>query len=599
MADAPSNPTQTADAGTAGGTGATDTPLGADYSSPTTAPGDTAAPTVFSGLALSGSAKISANTPKGFDDLDVPTQINGSPAAKGVVRGNSKAPNIAQLSQLVKVVQAVGSGHPLDGFSPATQELLAKTFNPAQIAALNNGKAPAALQNEVLTWAWKGTLAQMKALGVSTSAYPDVTKAPTMANATSKLTELGSIPLESNLTRSLGKAGYDTKGMTNVGAMVSGHDSSEFDVTKTGQDYSIPASVSSTGTQTAAQHWDEFVTDWNDNKDNFQQNTLKQLVGAGALDISAGNPTATQVASAYQNVITHAAQNKQTVSAAFADLDSQEPPTIDTENINQADVLHYADQLIGANILTPYQATTLANLVQKAGTSSTAATDLLNQAILSDYTEFVAKGGAPSTQGSSYAAATYDDVQNNLAQQGIQASPSLINAMLLGGGPAAAGGKRNTGILQIGVSTPYELSTLAANAADEYAKANIGSVYGAGVATNVKAGTTVAQQAKPYQAVASSLLGIPEEQMDISDPSGKWMTWSQGGSGDGGIQTMQEYTHQLMTDPQFGYSTSQQGKAEVGTMVAGMAALLGRAPQGGGSGQLTGMGSNAGQGQAT
>ena len=99
--------------------------------------------------------------------------------------------------------------------------------------------------------------------------------------------------------------------------------------------------------------------------------------------------------------------------------------------------------------------------------------------------------------------------------------------------------------------------------------------------------------------MASQLLGIPDELMYIADPTGKWMTWSQGGTGDGGVQTMQEYTHQLMTDPQFGYSTSQQGKAEVGTMVAGMAALLGRAPQGGGQGQLAGTGSNAGQGQAS
>ena len=118
-------------------------------------------------------------------------------------------------------------------------------------------------------------------------------------------------------------------------------------------------------------------------------------------------------------------------------MDSQEPANLDTENLNQADVTHYADQLIGDNILTPYQATALANLVKQSGASNTAATDLLNQAILSDYTQYLNDGGAPSTSGSSYAAATYDDIQNNLAQQGISGSPALINAMLLGGGPAA------------------------------------------------------------------------------------------------------------------------------------------------------------------
>ena len=581
MADTtPTPPTNPADAGTAGGTGPGSAPLGAQQTPPTLAPGDTSAPTVFSGLALSGSAKISANTPKGFDTLQVPTTVHGSPA---------------QLSQLVKVVQSISENHPLDGFDATTQAALAKAFDPAQLAALRSGKAPAALQNEAIAWAWKGALGEMKNIGISTSAFPDLVKTPTVANATSKLQELGSIPLEAPLTHALSKAGYDTKGMSNVQTLVSGHDAGVFDATKQGQN----ATVASTVDQTAAQEWDSFITDWNANKNNYQKKTLQALVGAGALDISGGNPTAAQVSSAYQNIIQHAAQNKTTVPAAFTALDSKEPAHIDAENINQADVQHYADQLIGDNILTPYQATTLANLVKQAGTSSTAATDLLNQSILSDYTQYVSDGGAPSTTGSSYAAATYDDVQNNLAQQGISGSPALINAMLLGGGPAAAGGKRNTGILQIGVSTPYELSTLAANAADSYAKANIGGLYGAGVASNVKAGTTVAAQAKPYQAVASQLLGIPEEQMNIADPTGKWMTWSQGGTGDGGVQTMQEYTHQLMTDPQFGYSTSQQGKAEVGTMVAGMAALLGRAPQGGGQGQLAGTGANAGQGQAS
>ena len=222
---------------------------------PTLAPGDTSAPTVFSGLALSGSAKISANTPKGFDTLQVPTTVYGSPA---------------QLSQLVKVVQSISENHPLDGFDATTQAALAKAFDPAQLAALRSGKAPAALQNEAIAWAWKGALGEMKNIGISTSAFPDLVKTPTVANATSKLQELGSIPLEAPLTHALCKAGYDTKGMSNVQTLVSGHDADVFDATKQGQN----ATVASTGAQTAAQEWDSFVTDWNANKNNYQHKTL-------------------------------------------------------------------------------------------------------------------------------------------------------------------------------------------------------------------------------------------------------------------------------------------------------------------------------------
>jgi len=600
MADPIVNPTTVADAAPPV-TGATSSnPGNVGQYAPNTPGADVASQnaTVFSGLVIP-STKLSANTPRDFNAIEVPTHINGSPSAQGVVKGNSKAPNIDALSQLVKLATAVGESHPLDGFSSETQAALAKAFNVQQVAALNNGTAPPALQDEALSWAWKSIVGNMKNLGISTTSFPGVKTPPTTANVISKLKELGSVPLEFPLTNSLDKAGYDTKGMTNVQTLVAGHDSAEFDVTKVGQRYSVGAGPGTDGKQSLAQHYDEFINDWNDDTNGFRKSWTTALVGAGALDISSGNPTAPQVESATQSLFRSAATDNLSISAEFTKLDAETPAgpngtNINTENLNQADVLHYANQLIGANILTPYQATTLANVVHQVGSGSGAATDMLNQGIIQDYTQYIAKGGAPITSGGSFAASAYQQIQDGLTSYGIQATPTLINQLLLG-----VPGQKGSGVLMTGVNTPYELSTLSQTATEGYAKANIGHLYGEGVEQQVKAGVSVAAQAKPYQAAASALLGIPETEMDIADPTGKWMTWSQGGTGPGGVKTQQEYTKELMTDPQFGFQGTQQGQAELGTMVAGMAALLGRAPQGGGSGTLTGAGSNLGQGQSS
>jgi hypothetical protein len=488
---------------------------------------------------------MNPNAPKGWDTKTIATQYNST--------------DIGRLSDLIKLVSAVATGHPLDGFNAQVIADVAKNagLSPQATAALKGGSASAANKQAAVKAAWTGITAQLTSLGVPPSALDarGIETPPNAANALNKLQSVITIPLESTTLNQLSDQGVDVSGMKNVDALVQGHDQGIV---------SLPGQTAPT---TLESQYDQFVSNWNNNPSNFRNTTVQDLVGVGALDITGGNPTLQQVEQAYQNVMLWASDHNLSIPAAFGDLEKDEPQgnvpgeDINQENIDQAYVMHQADQVLGPNVITSYQAQTLANLAAKAGsTSSTAGQDLVMAGLTSLYNP-----DDPPSDGASYAGVALADVQDALAQWGIPATPQLA-------------GKIVQQVLTTGVNTPYELSTIAQANAESYAKQNVQALYGAGVAQAAQAGTPVAQQAQPYLSMASSILGVPTSEMEVNDPSGIWMKWATGGTGPGGTMTQQEWAKTLQTAPEYHYATSQQAETQEQGAATGLLQLFGKLP---------------------
>jgi len=89
---------------------------------------------------------------------------------------------------------------------------------------------------------------------------------------------------------------------------------------------------------------------------------LADLVAAGAVDISGGNPTDQQIAQAYQAVIQQAATSGKSIPETFQTINGSNPaPT----NLDQAYVQHVVDSVLGPGALTPFQVGALANIASR------------------------------------------------------------------------------------------------------------------------------------------------------------------------------------------------------------------------------------------
>lgn len=501
--------------------------------------------TVFSGL-TPPPGTMNSNAPTGWDAKKISTQYTSA--------------DIGRLGDLVKLVSAISTGHPLDGFDAEVIQDVAKNagLSSQAAAALRSGNASGANKQAAVKAAWTGITTQLKSLGVPPSALTQrgINTPPNAANAINKLKDVVSIPLESTTLNQLTDQGVDVGGLKNVDALITGHDKGVVQ---------LPGDTEPT---TLEAQYDQFVTNWNNNDNGFRQTTLQDLVGVGALDTTGGQPTLSQVQQAYQNVMLWASDNNMTIPAAFGDLEKEEPQgnvpgeNINKEDINQAYVMHLADQILGPNVITSYQAQTLANLAAKAGTGSSAGADLILAGITSLYNT-----QDPPTEGGSYAGEALASVNDALSQWGIPSTPGLAAGLV-------------QKVLTAGVDTPYEISSLAQSAAEEYAKANVQSLYGEGVAAAALAGTSVQQQAQPYLSTASAILGTPTTEMNVNDPTGIWMKWATGGTGPGGTQTQQEWAKTLQTAPEFqnAYQHSQTGEAQEQGAATGLLQLFGKLP---------------------
>ena len=312
MADAPAT---AADA--LGAAASTPPPIGNPAA--VTAGTATAGGTVFSGL-QAPSGNMPADAPANFNDI----KVNVSP-------GNT--PDPGRLHDLLSLITAIGTGYKLDGYNPQVIADVGKNagLSPQAIAALRNGSATDKNKAAALKAAWTGINAQLVNLGVPAGALQraGMGTAPTVANAKNKATQVANIPLESSTLHYFSSQGVDTTGMKNIDTLINSHAEGKL----TGTVDETPA--------TLASQYDQFVTDWNNNQNNFRLNTTQDLVGMGALDISGGNPSADQVAQAWQSVAQYAANNHTTIPTAMTQLKAHEPqgqvtlPGGGTKNINQ------------------------------------------------------------------------------------------------------------------------------------------------------------------------------------------------------------------------------------------------------------------------
>jgi len=196
-------------------------------------------------------------------------------------------------------------------------------------------------------------------------------------------------------------------------------------------------------------------------------------------------------------------------------------------------------------------------------TSSVA--DAINEGIVTDYLHELTNGTAPITTGSSYAALAYQTVNDTLTQWGVPSTPQTV-AKLAGT------------VLQSGINTPYQVKDLATSATEGYAKQQVAQLYGPQVGAQANAGVDVATQASPYLQTATQLLGTPQSAMALTDPTGKWMKWAQGGTGPGGAMTQSEWAQYLMRDPTYNFDQSQTQKNQMASGANGLLTLFGKLP---------------------
>ncbi len=520
-----------------------------------------------------------------IEGLTIPDIIPGSPVHQVGFGKGSKRPDITRLSELVKFVNAINTGNYAGQFNPALLADIAKQakMSPQEINQLEQGSnpnegvlsaTPAEVQKATKA-AWTDIVTHLRSLGVAVP--KDVEQAPNAANAVTKLNALGDLRIEQPTVDALRRNGYNTAGMTDVKTLVSGHDSTQFATGAPGTITTVPGTAAHNGEASGAALWDDFVTNWQKNEkvnkdpitgqgigaQTYQQAMMADLVSAGALDLSAGTtPTVEQVAQAYQSIIQQAASNKQSLPETFQAINDSNPPST---NLDQAYVQHVVDSILGQNALTPFQVTALANLANRQGVSSSAGADAINEGIVTDYLNELSKGGTPITAGSSYAGLAYQTINDTLTQWGVPSTPATVAHL------AAQ-------VLQSGINTPYQVIDLAQTATEGYAKQQVGQLYGPGVGALANTGQSVQTQASPYLQTAANLLGTPSSQMSLVDPTGKWMKWSQGGTGPGGTMTQAEWASYLMTDPSYNFDQSQAAKNDQATGANGLLTLFGKLP---------------------
>jgi hypothetical protein len=579
--------------------GAAGNPGGAaGYADVTSTAATTANGNVFANLTIP-TASMPTALPPGLDGLSYP-MITTTAAQAAIPIGTGKGakrPDLTRLSDLVKFAAALDNSLKTgqlmlpnlnpgtvddvlkqSGFSAKDREAFAATLaHPRGVQQDNPGiHLNEAVMSQVFPQLWSDIITHVKGMGI---AIPqDDLAAPNVDNMLTKLQSLGALRLDQPTIDALERQGYDTKGLRTVASLITGHDAMQFARGAPGTTTAVPGvAASTTKTQESASSiWNQFVNNWNANPttvtgQKYRDAMVTDLVAVGALDTTSGNAiTVEQVQQAYATVFQQAAKDGISITQELEQTLPQSLPTgpggvpLADMNLSQAYVMHVADQILGPNSITPFQAQALANVAQKEGTGTAAAADLIQQGVVSLYDP-----KNPQTQGASFAATAYQTATDVLSEWGIPANPQTL-------APLVTNIVKQT--LAAGVTAPYQITTLATAAAEEYAKTQAGSLYGEGVGKMANQGVSVSQQAQPYLATAADLLGVPVSQMSVADPSGKWMKWAEGGTGPGGTMTQAQWAQYLMQDPSYNFQQSKPAQNAYAQGANGLLSLFGKLP---------------------
>ena len=378
-----------------------------------------------------------------------------------------------------------------------------------------------------------------------------------LADAHHEVAQLGNVPLDPTTLNRLSRQGYNIDRIKSVRDLVS-----QQDTLAAGAPGSpgSSATVGSPGPVPASQVYRDFQKGMGDAAQRTAY--VDELSATGYLDTTTTAPTDQQVAEAYQKMM-DAASKAGTDPASF--LAKQINASGATESVDLAYVNHVAAQ-IGVT-LSPTTAQGIANQIGTAGTTGAYTDDRVWAEVGSHY-DYNQQGGAGSQTG--FAAFAEQNIRQEYANEGVAITDNQAAALTQ---QVITGKDPKTGQVGGGPTSIYQVGDTASAQANELARQQAIQLHPY-FADQLKQGTTYKTLMDPYLQTAANTLGVGVSDINLTDP--KWSP----GSDTGQALTPAQYATKLMTDPQYGYTSSQPAKATAAAGAAGLLQLFGKMPSG-------------------
>lgn len=295
--------------------------------------------------------------------------------------------------------------------------------------------------------------------------------------------------------------------------------------------------------QSGADAYANLVKRYQDGNSAYQQGVQKDLEEAGLLDSTNGTPSATDVYTAYQAVIKEAAAQNVDVGTVVDNLAKKNQiaggPQSEADSYVQDMATNYGITL------TPEQVTSIAD---QFGGNVTTDSDAVKNAIVSFYQY------NPNDTNSGVANDIANSIQGVAGQYFIPLSDQSLGTLV------------KSALKGASVESPYQTTENATAGYTEYAKQTASSLYPT-LADAINRGITVQDAASPYAEVASSVLGVDPSTIDWSQA--KWnaaFNTTDPQSGVPTTQSLSQWQKTLMSDPQYGYSKTQQAMDQASSM---------------------------------
>ena len=520
------------------------------------------------------SGPIPIGVPSSLNDKTYDESIGGTPATPAGHGKGSTRPDLSRISDLFKTAAAAAQGADNGGvgLNPDVLNDIATQIGGKMGAAIKQ-QTPGTwvwntgMQRAVLQQAYKDILDHVHKMGTGPS-NPELENVPNIHNGLTQLRMLGQTVLPAHTIDRLDRQGFDTKGVTHLAQLVRGSDQLAGQlVTGSPGTAKKPGTPATSAEIPATQVYQDFYNKWQANQNGYQQSIMSSLSAAGLLDISPGTPvTGQEVGAAYQQLLAD--------TPAGTSPDTYLGQRVSATVGSHSQYYDFVNQLVtqaGATNISQAQIQALANMYQTDIANGTPSTDADVQYQISQLYDHNAAGSINAqTHGGNdaqegYAAAAENSITQLAGQYGVALSAPQLAAMV-------------KQVLANGQSSIYQVQDQAADTATAYMKNAIATAH-PGIAPLINSGVVTQDIANPYLALASSTLGIPESDMALNDPSGKWMAWTSGGSGPNGTKTLAEARQQYMTDPTYGYATSAPARATYAEGANAILGLFGKLPQ--------------------
>ena len=521
---------------------------------------------------------------------DFTESIANSPATpKGWGKGD-KEPALTRLSDLVKIINTLATnGNEADLNQDALDQVY-KQAGQARVATgvsglidkgafvathvgLDTSNAAAAgqydakqqaIREAVYEQAWKDMVKHAdQVMGVPGT----LRTAPAIQDAPKALQTLGSLPLSQSLRIELQRKGF-------TGAASEGYDLSDLvkdhDTFVRGAPGSpgVPA-TSTTMKTTGSDYYQQFMDGLGGKSSN---NITNEMIATGNLVVpTSGKLTDADIGKAFQSVMSASlAQGVSPSTLLTTQLGSMGLPDANLTE-NQAYVEHAVQQIGGPGALTAQQENAIANGIAGAGGVSTASGEdwviqQVTDAAANNINTAVTHGKAP-TNYNGWALAASEAIRTQYENMGIAISPDQLAQQVSN----VLNDSSVTSIYAAGDAGTDQGSQAARDQAEQLFP-SLKSQLQAGVSLGGSGGL-----AAGYLSTAANLLGISTSDMPTSDP--KWTAWADGPNGT--QMTQQQWAQKIMTDPTYGFQSSQTSKNANASAANGLLTMMGALPSGG------------------